>query len=452
MQGRGLGRGRHSDAIGKRLSDGRFGERGIFVQGGGTGRGEGNAVYIAGPVNLSHPNGRAQSGHGIVVKGVVELNLSLVGEGHNRRQPGVGLGLIDHAQGYAGRDGVLIGSAGIKIPGGHAGGRIVGRGQVCQGVSRRHFNARHADASVAHAHGENIFQDCIIGRGCTVVGDVNGIGNQLVGGHNRAINGSGQFGHAEVWLAHVYRFNVGNCCGGPVDGVVAHSRGVGQRDVVELRMDQIEYPGPVDDDEDIVVIGDYTTLRTGYSSNLKYAYYEFGIKFNETGTGTIMVTNPRNNTEYEDDTHLEANVSGSVTFNVISPGDMTVIISDMVDAVMVDDTVGCCWVNESDVITIEIFGDSQDDPMNASIEITGCGLDISEDEEDAEYKKLLDGVSVAVHQGLGINAGHGLNYFNVRRIAEIEEIEELSIGHSIVARAVLVGLDRAVRDMIQLIR
>ncbi|HMK52403.1 MAG TPA: pyridoxine 5'-phosphate synthase, partial [Thermodesulfobacteriota bacterium] len=49
-------------------------------------------------------------------------------------------------------------------------------------------------------------------------------------------------------------------------------------------------------------------------------------------------------------------------------------------------------------------------------------------------------------------AGHGLNYVNVRRIAEIKEIEELNIGHSIIARAVLVGLDRAVREMIELIR
>lgn len=73
-------------------------------------------------------------------------------------------------------------------------------------------------------------------------------------------------------------------------------------------------------------------------------------------------------------------------------------------------------------------------------------------EEDREYKNLLDAVGVAYDLDLGINAGHGLNYFNVRRIAEIKEIEELSIGHSIVSRAVLVGLDRAVRDMIALIR
>ena len=76
----------------------------------------------------------------------------------------------------------------------------------------------------------------------------------------------------------------------------------------------------------------------------------------------------------------------------------------------------------------------------------------TEEEQDKEYKILLDAVGVAFDLDLGINAGHGLNYFNVRRVAEIKEIEELSIGHSIVARAVLVGLDRAVRDMIALIR
>ncbi|UCD72265.1 MAG: pyridoxine 5'-phosphate synthase [Syntrophobacterales bacterium] len=76
----------------------------------------------------------------------------------------------------------------------------------------------------------------------------------------------------------------------------------------------------------------------------------------------------------------------------------------------------------------------------------------TKDEEDREYKKILDAVGIAYDAGLSINAGHGLNYFNVRRIAEISKVEELSIGHSIVARAILVGLDRAVRDMIELIK
>jgi pyridoxine 5-phosphate synthase len=48
---------------------------------------------------------------------------------------------------------------------------------------------------------------------------------------------------------------------------------------------------------------------------------------------------------------------------------------------------------------------------------------------------------------LHIFAGHGLNYYNVTRVAKIKDIEELNIGYSIVCRAVLVGLDRAVREM-----
>ena len=67
-------------------------------------------------------------------------------------------------------------------------------------------------------------------------------------------------------------------------------------------------------------------------------------------------------------------------------------------------------------------------------------------------KRILDAVAEASHRNLQIAAGHGLNYVNVRRIAEIKEIEELNIGHSIIGRAVLVGLDRAVREMIALIK
>ena len=49
--------------------------------------------------------------------------------------------------------------------------------------------------------------------------------------------------------------------------------------------------------------------------------------------------------------------------------------------------------------------------------------------------------------GIGVNAGHGLNYQNVKRLTHIPEIVEYNIGHSIIARAVLVGLDQAVREM-----
>ena len=53
---------------------------------------------------------------------------------------------------------------------------------------------------------------------------------------------------------------------------------------------------------------------------------------------------------------------------------------------------------------------------------------------------------------MGCAAGHGLNYDNLQPVVRIAEIDELNIGHAIVARAVMVGLDRAVRDMLALMR
>jgi pyridoxine 5-phosphate synthase len=68
-----------------------------------------------------------------------------------------------------------------------------------------------------------------------------------------------------------------------------------------------------------------------------------------------------------------------------------------------------------------------------------------------ELQKIRDAVNYALSLGLVVNAGHGLTYQNVRDIAEIPCVEELNIGHSIISRAVLVGLDRAVREMLELI-
>ena len=70
----------------------------------------------------------------------------------------------------------------------------------------------------------------------------------------------------------------------------------------------------------------------------------------------------------------------------------------------------------------------------------------------AELKKVVRSAELGKELGLGVNAGHGLHYHNVREIAIIREIDELSIGHSIIARAIFSGLDRAVRDMIELIK
>ena len=70
----------------------------------------------------------------------------------------------------------------------------------------------------------------------------------------------------------------------------------------------------------------------------------------------------------------------------------------------------------------------------------------------AEAGKVSQCARAAARLGLKVLAGHGLNYRNVRRVVEIPEIEELNIGHSIVARASLVGMERAVREMKELMR
>jgi pyridoxine 5-phosphate synthase len=72
--------------------------------------------------------------------------------------------------------------------------------------------------------------------------------------------------------------------------------------------------------------------------------------------------------------------------------------------------------------------------------------------EEEELGKIGNAVKLAAKLGLGVNAGHGLNYTNIRKIATLGGIEEYNIGHSIISRAVLVGLDRAVRDMVDLIK
>jgi len=73
-------------------------------------------------------------------------------------------------------------------------------------------------------------------------------------------------------------------------------------------------------------------------------------------------------------------------------------------------------------------------------------------DEAIELEKLERGAQAAVKLGMGASAGHGLTYHNVQPVAAIAEVEELNIGHSIVSRAIMVGVERAVRDMIELIR
>jgi pyridoxine 5-phosphate synthase len=71
----------------------------------------------------------------------------------------------------------------------------------------------------------------------------------------------------------------------------------------------------------------------------------------------------------------------------------------------------------------------------------------SEQEQEQEFGKITEAAKLAASLGLRVGAGHGLNYSNARRIARIPRMAELNIGHSIISRAALVGIDRAVREM-----
>lgn len=71
----------------------------------------------------------------------------------------------------------------------------------------------------------------------------------------------------------------------------------------------------------------------------------------------------------------------------------------------------------------------------------------NEQAQQAELERIRRGIEYAAEQGLIVNAGHGLHYHNVKPIAEIPQLYELNIGHAIIARAAIDGLDKAVRDM-----
>ena len=89
-----------------------------------------------------------------------------------------------------------------------------------------------------------------------------------------------------------------------------------------------------------------------------------------------------------------------------------------------------------------------------TIEIhTGCYCEAGDvDSRAIELEKIAEAIRVGQQCGLGVNAGHGLNYRNIAPIVALGGIEEYNIGHSIVSRAVLVGMERAVREMVELIR
>ncbi|MFN0157276.1 MAG: pyridoxine 5'-phosphate synthase [Bacteroidota bacterium] len=110
-------------------------------------------------------------------------------------------------------------------------------------------------------------------------------------------------------------------------------------------------------------------------------------------------------------------------------------------------------------IEVSLFIDPVPEQIEAAKEIGANKIEIHTGEyanartaplQQAQLENIAGAAKMAVKLGLGVNAGHGLNHLNILPIKQIVAIEEVSIGHAIIARALFVGLDRAVREMVEL--
>lgn len=112
-------------------------------------------------------------------------------------------------------------------------------------------------------------------------------------------------------------------------------------------------------------------------------------------------------------------------------------------------------------IPVSLFIDPIEEQIQASYDVgatfielhTGTYCDATGEKAQADELQLIrTAAGEAANLGLRVNAGHGLDYHNTAQVAAIETIEELSIGHSVISRAVFSGLDLAVRDMLKIIQ
>jgi pyridoxine 5-phosphate synthase len=112
-------------------------------------------------------------------------------------------------------------------------------------------------------------------------------------------------------------------------------------------------------------------------------------------------------------------------------------------------------------IVVSLFVDAEEAQVKASADVGAEFIELhtgqysnARDEESQlrELQVLIDGAELALKSGLRVNAGHGLNYTNVGGMHKVTGLEEVNIGHSIVSRAIFVGLDAAVREMVALLQ
>jgi len=117
-------------------------------------------------------------------------------------------------------------------------------------------------------------------------------------------------------------------------------------------------------------------------------------------------------------------------------------------------------LHESGII-VSLFVDPAGEQIKASKEAGADAIEIhtgryAEARDDAsrnlELVAIREAILLGTELGMTVHAGHGLNYVNIIPLTSLSGVEEFNIGHSIISRAVLVGLDRAVREMVALIR
>lgn len=107
---------------------------------------------------------------------------------------------------------------------------------------------------------------------------------------------------------------------------------------------------------------------------------------------------------------------------------------------------------------LSMFIDPESEQVQASAELgaemielhTGCFANAEGEERVAEVARLADASRLGQELGLQVNAGHGINYHNLSELFPVPNLVELNIGHSIVTRAISVGLEEAVREMVEL--
>jgi len=120
-----------------------------------------------------------------------------------------------------------------------------------------------------------------------------------------------------------------------------------------------------------------------------------------------------------------------------------------------DDVKRACDRLATAGIRVSLFIDADPEQIRASAEAgapvielhTGRYADTAGEAQQQELERIRAGVTAGVRHGLKVNAGHGLHYTNTQAIAAIPDIAELNIGHAIVAHAVFVGWENAVREM-----